>query len=250
MKYVKHSLGTLVCLSAMMLAGCGGQPVKISALEEKPQYELQPTLEYIPQLEKAEDGKFIPYERSENPYITRGRIKKSSVAAFIEARKAFKAGNYDRAEKLFGALAELDDSLSGPWVMLGDIALEREDRELAMEHYLKALTINEDNINAWLRLAYVQRLQGEYLAAQNTYVDALKVWKDCPEAHLNLAVLYDLYLNLPIRAQRHMEAYLFLGKDPQERVVNWLNDLQSRTGMAVALPLKDGVPDQSLLVSK
>lgn len=251
MKYVSFNIKIILfTLVLAVLAGCGSQQVKISALNDKPKYELLPSLEYIPVPGKVEDGKYLPYEAMENPYVTRDRIRKNSVAAFIEARKVYKAKDYAKAEKLFLALTEEDDSLSGPWVMLGDIALETDKPDNAKEHYLKALTVNRKNTNAWLRLAYVQRLQGDYLAAQNTYVNTLQVWRDCPEAHLNLAILYDIYLNLPPRAQRHMEAYLFLSKEADPKVAGWLSELQVRTGLAVNLPLKDGVVDQSLVVSK
>lgn len=251
MKYVSPYLKISVCLlTIILLAACGSQRLKTVAPGEVPKPELIATLEYLPVLEKGDEGKYLAYEADPNPYVTRNRINKGSVASFIEARKAFQAKNYDAAEKMFRDLAKLDKSLSGPWLMLGNIALEKNDPVKAQEYYAKALTVNKDNIGAWLRLAYVQRVQGEYLTAQNTYVSALKTWRDCPEAHLNLAILYDLYLNLPIRAQRHMEAYLFLSHEPDMKAVTWLSDLQARTGLAVNLPLKNGLPDQSLLVSK
>lgn len=251
MKYVNSSTKIILTIGALLaLVACGGQQVKVTASKDAPKFDLLPSLEYIPEPTKAEEGKFLPYEAMENPYVTRGRVKKTSVAAFIEARNAFKAKDYAKAEKMFLALAQEDDDISGPWVMLGDIAMEKNEAAKAETHYLQALKVNKDNMNAWLRLAHAQRVQGAFLAAQNTYVGTLKVWKDCPEAHLNLAVLYDVYLNLPQRAQRHIEAYLYLSKNADTKVVNWLSELQARTGLAVNLPLKNGVVDQSLVVSK
>ena len=80
----------------------------------------------------------------------------------------------------------------------------------AKSDYEEAIRINKDNVNAYLRLALAQRELGEFILAQNTYSEALAIWPDFPEAHLNLSILYDLYLNHPIRAQEHMEAYQFL----------------------------------------
>lgn len=251
MKYVKSGLlnpaiKSLTCLLLILFLGaCGGQQVKSSSKQADKPEELLATLEFLPVPVKGDDGNYLPYEAVANPYLTRGRIKKNSVEIFIEARKAYKSEEYDKAEKLLHELTKADDSISGPWVMLGDIALQRGNRTLAGTHFEQALKINRDNINAWLRLAYVQRLQGEYIAAQNTYVGALQVWRDCPEAHLNLAVLYDLYLNLPIRAQKHMEAYLYLNNEQDQRAVGWLNELQARTGVALSLPLKRSAHDQS-----
>ncbi len=239
----------LVVLSVCLLYACGGQQVKTNVTAEKT-FELMPTLEYLPVAKKGDDGKYLPYESMPNPYLTRGRIKKGSVAAYIEARKAFKSRNYDEAKQRLNVLTQEDDSISGPWVLLGDIEMENKDHVRALEAYNRAININKNNVNAWLRIAYVQRLQGQYLAAQNTYVDLLNIWKDCPEAHLNLAVLYDIYLNLPIRSQKHMEAYLYLTQVENKKVVAWLTELHGRTGVAVSLPIENLIPDQSLLVSK
>ena len=231
-----------------LLSACGSQQIKSSSSAVDPEYQLMASLAYLPVLE-SKDGKYLPYGAASNPYVTRGRIKKSSVAAFIEARKLFKSKQYESASKQLSALTKNDDSLSGPWVMQGDIKSAEGDLEAAEKIYEKALQTNKKNVNAWLRLAYTQRLQGQYLKAQNTYVNALAVWQDCPETHLNLAILYDLYLNLPIRAQKHMEAYVFLSDEKDVRVSVWLDELQGRTGVALSLPL-EGEQLQSLVVAK
>ena len=66
----------------------------------------------------------------------------------------------------------------------------------------------------------------------STYAEALSVWEDFPEAHLNLAVLYDIYLNDPLQAQQHMEAYQFLTEEKDAKTAEWLQEIQSRTGIA------------------
>ena len=238
MTYVKHALllAASLCLAAL-LSSCGGAPVKPVDDVAEENIKLIPTLDFIPVLQADKDGVVQLYEAMPNPYIKRGKVRKASVASYIEARRAFKAEDYEKAEKILAILVEEDDSISGPWVMRGDIALNRSDVAQAKEYFTRALEINSDNINAWLKLAYAQRLEGKFLLAQNTYAQVLALWKDCPEAHLNLAILYDIYLNLPLRAQKHMEAYLFLTENKNETVANWLQELQNRTGAASALPL-------------
>lgn len=232
----------LTILLAIGFVGCGSQGVKSSMAESEVAPELMPTLEYVPVLELDKEGNPVMYEAMANPYIKRGRIKKSSVNEFIAARRAFNKNDLGNAKELLLSLTENDKSLSGPWVMLGDIAEREKSRSMAIEHYEKALTVNRKNMNAWLKLAQAQRVQGKYIQAQNTYSQALAIWKDCPEAHLNLAVLYDLYLNLPLRAQKHMEAYMFLSGGGNEKVAEWLEEIQTRTGVAQSLPA-----DKSLL---
>jgi tetratricopeptide (TPR) repeat protein len=91
--------------------------------------------------------------------------------------------------------------------------------------------VNKNNVNAYIALGQLQRKQGYFSDAQNTYLEALNVWKDFPEAHLNLAILYDLYVNEPEEAQKHYEAYDFLTGRKDEKVKKWLVEVKQRTGI-------------------
>ncbi len=220
---------------ALSLAGCGSAGVRDDdGAAVAP--SLRPTLQALPQPEFDEEmATYLPYEAEENPYLAlKGRIKKEAVATYIEARRLFKAKDYAGAENKLKAVLEIDGKLSGPWMMRGDIALLQGDRDKAIKHYQQAIVVQPDNINAYLKLAKLQRELGRYVHAQNTYADALTVWRDFPEAHLNLAVLYDLYLNQPIAAQQHMEAYMLLVEDEPVKVEKWLAEVKSRTGIVKA----------------
>lgn len=243
MKYVnKLVYAVLVASTVLVLSACNTTGVKTTGADSEQAAELMATLRFVPTLEVDKEGVTKLYEAAPNPYIKRGRIDKDSVSEFITARRAFNKGDLNTATKTLMALTESDSSLSGPWVLLGDIAMESKNTDKAVAHYQKALEVNRDNMNAWLRLAHALRVQGEFMKAQNVYAHALEQWKDCPEAHLNLAVLYDIYLNLPLRAQKHMEAYMFLTGGDDKKVAKWLIEIQTRTGVAQALPI-----DKSLL---
>jgi tetratricopeptide (TPR) repeat protein len=200
---------------------------------------LASTLEYLPAPKLDEAGASLPYEPSENPYLSqKGKISKESIVKYIEAKRAIKQKQYSQAEKLLQELTLEDKTLSGPWIALGDLAAEQKKYSQASENYAAAIGINEKNINAYMRLAQAQRMQGNFLNAQNTYAKALALWPDFPDAHLNLAVLYDVYLNHPLRAQKHMEAYQFLTHGENKNVAKWLVEIQQRTGVAVSLTVE------------
>lgn len=230
-------LKTLILISLIAsLVACGSAPVKKDLLDLSTPRDLEPTLEYIPVTETDKEGKPIPYVPSVNPYmLQKGKIKKDSAVKFIEAKRAISAKNYQKANSLLDDLTASDDSLSGPWLLKGDLAVKQEKLDDAVSYYAKAIEVNDKNVNAYLRLAHLQRQQGKFLIAQNTYTEALKTWKDFPEAHLNIAVLYDLYLNHPIRAQRHLEAYQFLTGEEDLEVGEWLKEIKSRTGIVTTL---------------
>ena len=234
-------MGATVAVSTLSLVACGTAPVDDGkpVVYEPTTPEQTSTLVYIPQLKKNSKGEVLPYKAAANPYLRwRAPIGSSSVNAFIQAKRAFKAKNYDEAERILTGLTESNKKLSGPWVMLGDIALESKSLDKAEQHYSKAILINKNNINAYLRLAKVKRMQGDYARAKNTYADVLALWKDFPEAHLNLGILYDIYLNDGVSAQKHVEAYQFLTQGRNNEVAQWLLEIQERTGMATQLKIQ------------
>lgn len=222
----------LMCLHLALL-GCTTNNEQTAWLDKREEVALVATDGYLPVQLQDEEGKWLPYAPKENPYeAQRGRVDKKAVVAFIAARRAFNAGDLNKAEQRLQPLLDEQENLSGPWVLSGDVAQARGALEEARRYYRKAIVVNPENVNAYLRLAHVQRRLGEYLLAQNTYAHALALWPDFPEAHLNLGVLYDVYLNHPLRAQKHMEAYQFLSDGGRAEVSDWLAELRRRTGIA------------------
>jgi len=225
-----------ICVS--LLVACGSAPINDAApVVYEPVAAVEAsTLRYIPKLSVSGQGQLIPYKAERNPYLKRrSSVRSDSVEAFIQAKRAFKSNNIDQAESILLELTDKNKKLSGPWVMLGDIAVVKETLDIAEQHYSKAILINKNNVNAYLRLAKVKRMQGDFNKAKSTYADALALWKDFPEAHLNLGVLYDLYLNDDVKAQKHIEAYQFLTNGENIEVSQWLLEIQGRTGMATEL---------------
>lgn len=200
-----------------------------AAVQEK---QLLSTIDYLPVQKVNNKGELIDYKPSKNPYLKRGlAIKKVHLALFLAAKRAYDKDNLDEAGVLLQDLVSQTNKLSGPWVKLSDIALEKNQYQIAEERLIKAIDINKNNVNAYLRLAKIQRLQGEYVNAHHVYVKALSIWKDFPEAHLNLGVLYDVYLNEPVQARDHMKAYQFLTEGKNKKVDLWIEEIEKRAGI-------------------
>jgi tetratricopeptide (TPR) repeat protein len=244
MAYVNLLAKYSVIISCLAAIGCGNATMPTispgtsgkEAAASPPKSELLATLQYIPQPKVDKKGKVKAYKQKANPYLrSRSSVKKETIDTFIAARRAYQKNNFTAAQELLEKISNEDAKLSGPWVLLGDIALEQKDFKIAQEHFLQASAINKKNVNAYLRLAKVQRMQGDFVGSQNTYAYVLSIWKDFPEAHLNLGVLYDIYLNDDIKAQKHMEAYQFLTGGKNAEVENWLFEIKKRTGMATGL---------------
>lgn len=249
MKYVKFFPGAL--LSALVVGSLGG--CAFNGDKEGWNYDgsravtLQATDIFLPVQERDEEGgQILPYEAEPNPYAAlTGRIDKEAITIYIDAQRAYNARKFEFGEQLLAELVKQAPDLSGPWVLRGDIAMAQDDLALAVEHYAAALKVNPINFNAHLRLAKVQRMRGHFHHAQHTYAQALAEWPDAAEVHLNLGVLYDLYLNMPLKAQAHMEAYYLLSGGNNGEVSAWLDEVRSRTGVVSTLKVMgpDGEPE-------
>jgi tetratricopeptide (TPR) repeat protein len=239
--FVTKRICTLITLllSIAVVQGCGSN---LSKSADVPVYkpssvtEQSSTLTFIPKLKVDKEGKIIPYKASLNPYLKKkSTIDKASVEKFIVAKRALKSNDIELAEKNLLEILETNKKLSGPLVLLSDIAVERNDLEKAENYLSRAIAINKSNVNAYLRLAKVKRKLGNFKEAQQTYFDVLSIWPDFPEAHLNLGILYDVYMNENLKAQKHVEAYQFLTKGTNAKVAIWLQEIQQRTGVPAEL---------------
>ena len=120
-------------------------------------------------------------------------------------------------------------SVSGPWIniaiahrMLG----EAKQAEAAIQ---KALERNPDNPFALNQAGIIMREVGNFPASEQMYKRALAEYPNYSNAHLNLAILCDLYLQKIVCAKSHYQAYQELSKESDKSVVAWMNDLDRRS---------------------
>ncbi|MGD8617738.1 MAG: tetratricopeptide repeat protein [Gammaproteobacteria bacterium] len=233
---------TAILLASVFVTGCNSvMPVKPQAAAQTSHIpttvSLQPLVTAssdtpLPRQTYNAAGEKVAYVPQPNPYITEVvSVPPEAKVIFSVADTRLKRGDLEVAKMKFTMLTEKYPSLSGPWLKLGAIAEAQEKYPEAIEHYKRAISVNRNNVNAYIALGLLQRKQGYFSDAFNTYHDALMVWRDFPEAHLNLAILYDLYLNNPEEAQKHYEAYYFLTGENNEKVQKWLVEVRHRTGI-------------------
>lgn len=216
----------LVLLPMLLVSGCASK--KTFEVLDQEKVELVTTEQYLPVRTYDENKQLLPYQAKENPYLAqKAQVDKGSVLLFIEAKTAWRNGDANTAKQKLNVIIKNDKALSGPWMMLGDIALAEKDYPQAQSHYQQGLMINSKNVNGYTALATVQRLQGKYTHAQNTLAKALALWPDFPEAHYNLSILFDIYLNQPEKAKQHLTAYILLS-DTDEESQEWLQQLNNR----------------------
>lgn len=222
-----HAFAATVILVALFATGCASKKgFELQDTQEK--VDLVATEQYLPVQTFDEKNQLIPYVEKENPYLAqKAQVDKGSVLLFIEAKTAWRNSDAKTAKQKLNVIIKNDKELSGPWMMLGDIALAEKNYSKAQEHYEQGLTVNPNNINGYTALAQAQRLQGKYHHAQNTLAKGLAVWPDFPEAHYNLSILFDVYLNQPEKAKQHLNAYILLSGGDEESQ-QWMQQLNKQ----------------------
>ena len=205
MPYIDPRRAFNCALLAVLVAGCSApMPVPPTASPVAP--ESSPPTATTAQ---TEPGKIV-------------KVQFEQAIAFMQA------GKDKEASALFANITEIDPKLASPHTNLG-ILFYREDKQQEAEAAFKeALQLDNKDYVAANYLGMLYRAQGRFSDAEAAYKQALAAKPDYGYAHLNLAILYDLYLdNLP-QALDHYRQYQQISGDSDQQLTGWLADLQQR----------------------
>lgn len=156
------------------------------------------------------------------------KINKKTARAYNAALKHMSAKNYDTAILEMQKVAKMDERISGPWVNIGVAHKELGDMDKAKAAFEKALKINPNNPYALNELAILNREDGKFEVAEQLYTKALSTYPDYKNAHLNLAILCDVYLRKIDCALGHYQEYLNLTGGQDKQVVAWMAQLKKQ----------------------
>lgn len=156
------------------------------------------------------------------------RINKKTAAAYNEALKHMRAKNYDTAILQMQEVAKMDERISGPWVNIGMAHKKLGDVAKAKTAFNQALKINPNNPFALNQLGIMNRVDGKFELAEKLYMKALSAYPDYKNAHLNLAILCDVYLRKIGCALDHYQDYLDLSGGQDKQVTAWMSQLEKQ----------------------
>lgn len=155
-------------------------------------------------------------------------VSASVQRAFDDARRALQAGRIDDAERGFVALTQSNPELGGPHANLGLLHRQAGKLAEAAADFELAVKANPQQPVYLNQLGITYRQLGEFQKARDAYERAILLAPDYAAAHLNLGILYDLYLWDGARALAAYDRYLALASDEDGKVKKWIVDLRNR----------------------
>lgn len=165
----------------------------------------------------------------ENPSLAQqALVSEETRQRYQDAVQLLQQNKLLQAKVAFQDLHAKHPSYSGPLVNLGIIAEAEQDQQGALAYYAKAIEANPSNQQAYNRQGLLQRKQGEFDAAENSYLAAIKQWPSYAPVRLNLGILYDVYMGRLVDAAEQYQAYQDLQEAPDRKVAAWQADLGRR----------------------
>jgi tetratricopeptide (TPR) repeat protein len=154
----------------------------------------------------------------------------SEKAAFDRALWSAKAGRDQEAIDLFRQMSKDNPDIAIVYTNLGLLYLKKGDMEAAQKALEQSISLDPGDALALNHLGVALREQGKFQESQAAYLRAIKLDESYADAHLNLGILYDLYLQQLPRALQQYQRYQELTGGKDQAVAKWIVDLQRRAG--------------------
>lgn len=220
----------LVLLSVLAVVGaCSSVPFMSSDSTESGANEAE-SADLDTQVQSGGEAPAIVLDGpDENPYLTNAtNAPRAAQQLFGQAINAIASEQWQEAELLLQQLTVEYPKLSGPFLNLGIVYHQTNQMEQAEQAFKDAIAANSLNLEAYNQLAYLKREQGDFKAAEENYLSALKVWPKHATSHKNIGILYDLYMGQWDQALDHFKKYEYLAGENDKLIAGWIIDLQRR----------------------
>jgi tetratricopeptide (TPR) repeat protein len=156
-------------------------------------------------------------------------IPPRAAQQYSQALQMMKSNRLTDAELEFKQLSVAYPQFSGPQLNLGLLYLHDSRLPEAEAAFKAALQTSPANPIAGDELGIVERKLGKFAEAEAAYLRAIAAEPNYAPAHLNLGVLYDLYLAEPQKALEQFERYIEIAGE-NKQVSGWLIELRKRVG--------------------
>ena len=147
---------------------------------------------------------------------------------YEEALAALKAGDTGAALELLVALSADAPDKPRLFTNLGLAYFRQQQPDLAEQAFLQAIARDPDDAVAHNHLGILERRKGRFQEAMIHYRRAVEIDSGYAGAHLNLGILFDLYLQDLEKALQQYQTYRSLTAGENNRVDGWIVDIERR----------------------
>jgi tetratricopeptide (TPR) repeat protein len=165
-------------------------------------------------------------------------IPPRAAQQYSQALQMMKSNRLTDAELEFKQLTVAYPQFAGPQLNLGLLYLQASRLPEAEAAFKAALQTSPANAIAGDELGIVERKLGKFAEAEAAYLRAIAAEPNYAPAHLNLGVLYDLYLEEPQKALEQFERYIEIAGE-NKQVAGWLIELRKRAGAPAPVAKKE-----------
>ena len=163
------------------------------------------------------------------PVVDSTPIPPRAAQQYSQALQMMKSNRRTDAELEFKQLTVAYPQFAGPQLNLGLLYLNDSRLPEAEAAFKAALQMTPANPIAGDELGIVERKLGKFAEAEAAYLHAIAAEPNYAPAHLNLGVLYDLYMAEPQKALEQFERYIELAGE-NKQVSGWVIELRKRVG--------------------
>ena len=246
-----------IVLGLVLLQGCSNITGNMNEKSNEAEIQTPETLESLSkgitdlvdipnvsgELSTGTDGMVEAANRKRNGYLDQKQQRLANVPSFVitkykQALTLMTKQEWLKAEKLFNEILVIQLQLSGAYVNRALLAIQQKNFSGADHQLDRALEVNALNPYAYQKKGRIARLTGDFEAAEKSYLKALDIWPEYPEAQVNLAILLELYRGRLLDARKYYSSYLELQADDQQ-VQRWLAGVDIKIKRAgIVLPEK------------
>jgi tetratricopeptide (TPR) repeat protein len=140
---------------------------------------------------------------------------------------ALALNDFSSARKFFQQFIKDNPGLSGAYTNLALIDYKQGNYDQALKLIEIAISINPQKAAAFHLRAQLYLQQGKIKLARDDYQRAIKLKPDYSNAHYNLALLYDIYLQEIALAIEQYNIYLSLTTEKDSATREWVNHLKN-----------------------
>jgi len=202
MPMLNKSTSVLWLLASLLLSSCQRMPIQQPAPDDEATVMAEPDSQVV-----AVDPLQLQYQ---------------------QAMELARDGNLDEAISQLQQVIAVNPDHDQAYTNMGLMLLQQDRQKEAEQSLLAAIKRNNQDAVAYNHLAIIKRQQGKFSEAEQYYRQAIELEPNYANAHLNLGILLDIYLQQLAQALQHYQQYQQLTDNSNETVEKWIIDLQRR----------------------